>query len=212
MRDIFDNMLDGIEEEEALPPHTYMDPVRRGTPRPGYLAGYVRDPGATPVVRKLPRPRRGPFLMTPIVRKPPRPPPGSREPYGRDPGRSRDSSPYEQLIRNADPDAMSIDSPEQADVIPEEDEPGEPAGAPAKRRGGVPRHGIKPLKRRIPQRLQRISRPNFSVKKLSAKSYQVHAIDVTPGVVAQLRSLLQRIPSNQVVINGRIFAKKNSIA
>ena len=64
-----------------------------------------------------------------------------------------------------------------------------------------------PAKRRI----DKLARPNFSLQKLSQNRYILHAVHVTKGVVAQVRSLLLKIPGMSLTVSGRMIAKKNAL-
>ena len=55
--------------------------------------------------------------------------------------------------------------------------------------------------------LPNITSPNFSLKKIAEGHYVLKAIDVTHGVIAQVKSLLQRVPGKRFYVNGKIFGR-----
>jgi hypothetical protein len=76
-----------------------------------------------------------------------------------------------------------------------------------KKRGRTQKRRRGPAKRRI----DRLARPNFSLQKLSQNRYVLHAINVTKGVVSQVRSLLLKVPGMSLTVNGRMIAKKDAL-
>ena len=54
-------------------------------------------------------------------------------------------------------------------------------------------------------------RRNFSLQKITPTQYIVTANEVTKGVIAQIRSLLEKIPQDSVTINGRMFQKSDAL-
>jgi hypothetical protein len=76
-----------------------------------------------------------------------------------------------------------------------------------RRRGRTQKRRRGPAKRRI----DRLARPNFSLQKLSQNRYILHAINVTKGVVSQVRSLLLKVPGMSLTVNGRMIAKKDAL-
>ncbi len=58
------------------------------------------------------------------------------------------------------------------------------------------------------QILPAVSGPNFNLQKVSPGHYILRSTDVTPGVVAQLQSLLKKVPGVQFYVNGRIYGKR----
>jgi hypothetical protein len=76
-----------------------------------------------------------------------------------------------------------------------------------RRRGRTQKRRRGPAKRRI----DRLARPNFSLQKLSQNRYVLHAINVTKGVVSQVRSLLLKVPGMSLTVNGRMIAKKDAL-
>ena len=83
-----------------------------------------------------------------------------------------------------------------------------------RRRGRVQKKRDRTQKRRrgpAKRRIDRLARPNFSLQKLSQNRYILHVINVTKGVVAQVRSLLLKVPGMSLTVNGRMIAKKDAL-
>ncbi len=55
--------------------------------------------------------------------------------------------------------------------------------------------------------LPNITSPNFTLVKLAPGHFRLKALDVTQGVIEQVKSLLQRVPGKQFYVNGKIFAR-----
>jgi len=55
--------------------------------------------------------------------------------------------------------------------------------------------------------LPNITSPNFSLKKIAEGHYVLRAVQVTHGVIAQVKALLQRVPGKRFYVNGKIFSR-----